>query len=277
MKVPGLDGVGPWSKRKLILLTKYLDVYTKIISNQKKKWCEGMHYIDAFAGAGQNLDRDTQQLLDGSPRIALQEEPPFDRLVFIEMKPEKAVALRELQREYPDRDIDVREGDCNELLPGIFDSLSRWDRAFLLLDPYNLGVDWKTIELAATAGNHKAVEILVNFSILHATRTVGRTRRELVSTQMADTMTTAWGNDEWVDCIFESVPTLFGSSEEKAHGVAERLANGFKDRLAKVYEHVSEPKIMRSNQRSPLYALILASHVRIAPNIIQTIKEYAEG
>ena len=275
MRLPRLEEVGPWSKRKLTLLSKYLDVYTKILSNQD--WCRGIHYIDAFAGAGQHLDRETQELLDGSPRRALEVEPHFDRLVFIEIRPEKAAALRELQREYPDRRIDVCEGDCNELLPAIFDSLSRWDRAFLLLDPYNLGVHWKTIERAAAAGDGKAVEILINFSLLHANRTVGLSRRELVKTEMADTMTTAFGNSDWVDCMFESVPTLFGFSQEKVDRATERLANGFKDRLAEVYEHISEPKIMRSNQRSPLYALILASHVGIAPNIIQTIKEYAEG
>ena len=42
--------VGPWAKDKLARLRDYLNAYTRIMS--KQAWCQGYHYIDAFAGPG---------------------------------------------------------------------------------------------------------------------------------------------------------------------------------------------------------------------------------
>ena len=44
--------VGPWAQDKLERLRKYLNVYTTIMKEQR--WCQGYHYIDAFAGPGEH-------------------------------------------------------------------------------------------------------------------------------------------------------------------------------------------------------------------------------
>jgi three-Cys-motif partner protein len=44
------DLIGKWSLEKLELLSKYLEAYLKILTNQS--WCRGFEYIDAFTGTG---------------------------------------------------------------------------------------------------------------------------------------------------------------------------------------------------------------------------------
>jgi three-Cys-motif partner protein len=87
----GLLEVGPWVRDKLERLHKYLKAYTTIM--RKRQW-EGYFYIDAFAGSGQirvrgrtplseeqmtlvpslSEDSEAQEVLNGSPRVALDLE-----------------------------------------------------------------------------------------------------------------------------------------------------------------------------------------------------------
>ena len=132
------DTIGPWSEDKLQLLRKYLDVYTSIMRGQK--WCrEGYHYIDAFAGTGRPRARDEERYVDGSPRVALSTQHPFDSYTFIEKTPWRVQRLRELENEFPDRDIRVREGNCNhiiitEIVPYI--RYKNFNRGLIFLDPF---------------------------------------------------------------------------------------------------------------------------------------------
>ena len=90
--------VGEWAKDKLDRLGRYLHECTKIMRKQSR-WCEGYYYIDAFAGPGQHevrgkasstsrnmllnvasfgqSQKEHRQFLSGSPRVALDIEPPF--------------------------------------------------------------------------------------------------------------------------------------------------------------------------------------------------------
>jgi three-Cys-motif partner protein len=95
---------------------------------------------------------------DGSPRIALGAEPPLTHAVFFEL-PDKAAPLEEaLRSEFPDRNIHVIGGDCNE---HITDGLN-WLRSqgtahqgphlgpvFALLDPNQRELRWSTVETIA--------------------------------------------------------------------------------------------------------------------------------
>lgn len=282
MPFADLTKAGPWTKRKLELLDKYLSAYTTILAAQS--WCTGVHYIDAFAGAGAHLDRETRELLDGSPKIAIKADPPFDRLIFIEKNEDRVECLNALRDEYPDRSIEVWEADCNDVLPHIFEEIPGNQRAFLLLDPYNLGVRWETIQAAAEAGKQrgdrfdKTIEIMINFSLLDANRNVVRSRPEDMDPHQAQRLTEMWGSQEWMDWVYKEAPqlTLYGPEQVKEDDVADRLSEGFRARLKTVYDHVSDYVIMRNATNAPQYSLILASHVRVAPKVMNDIFEYAE-
>jgi three-Cys-motif partner protein len=280
MRFADLDEVGPWTARKLELLEKYLSAYTRILTT--RNWCTGVHYIDAFAGASVHVDRETRELLDGSPRIALKVEPPFNRLIFIEKNEERVKCLNALRDEYPDRRIEVRPGDCNDILPQIFAQIPGDQRAFLLLDPYNLGVRWETIEAASEAGEqrgsrfYKTIEIMINFCLHDANRNVVRSRPEDMDPHQTERLTQVWGGENWKQAVYAPDLTLFGPEDVKVKDVPNRLSAGFRARLEQVYEHVSDYVIMRNARNAPQYSLILASHVGVAQKIMNDIIEYAE-
>ncbi len=175
-----LPEVGPWAREKLDRLGKYLAAYTKILSRQR-----GLKYVyvDAFAAAGRAVvrrksadddatvaldlglpteDVETREVLDGSPRVALNVDPPFTRYVFIDTDPEHLAHLAKLEAEYQaTRTIAIRKGDCNEYLATtllkVFEKDRRW-RGVVFLDPFGMQVPWPTIaKLAAT----KRIEVFI--------------------------------------------------------------------------------------------------------------------
>ena len=113
------QSVGPWAKEKLDSLGRYLDYYTKVLKNQE--WCQGLYYIDAFAGSGQSPMRGTGpgardpfqanlfgdgsdegadegevEYVKGSPRVALEIENPFTHYLFIDNNPTRLGELASL-------------------------------------------------------------------------------------------------------------------------------------------------------------------------------------
>lgn len=54
-------------------------------------------YIDAFAGAGFHISRDTKDVVLGSPLNALFVEPPFNELYLIDLDGNKTEILRDLR------------------------------------------------------------------------------------------------------------------------------------------------------------------------------------
>jgi three-Cys-motif partner protein len=72
---------GFWTQYKLDLLQRYLDAFTTATKKSEK-----IVYLDLFAGEPDNVDRDTESPIDGSPRIALDiTDRPFSHLRFFEM------------------------------------------------------------------------------------------------------------------------------------------------------------------------------------------------
>jgi len=73
---------GDWTLIKLGILGEYLRAFTTALKNQPFR----LVYIDAFAGTGRckvNTSSGEREV-DGSARIALRVNPPFDQFVFIE-------------------------------------------------------------------------------------------------------------------------------------------------------------------------------------------------
>jgi len=114
---------GPWTTEKLNVIADYLKSYTTALKDKPSKhrpFKKG--YIDAFAGTGYRDARredtvggglqtlllpdlaapEPQALLDGSARLALKTEPPFDSYVFIERSPGRTAQLNALKSEFPD-------------------------------------------------------------------------------------------------------------------------------------------------------------------------------
>ncbi|TAX51891.1 three-Cys-motif partner protein TcmP [Rhizobium leguminosarum] len=147
---------GQHTEIKLELVEKYLRTYS-IALRQKFK---SLWYIDAFAGTGSRTVRTKAKggdLFDepvpekvenrrGSAQIALDIEPKFDRLIFMDQKPAHCVALEGLKAANPERDIHVLQGDANRIIQENINRVN-WSsrRAIMFLDPYGMEVAWETL------------------------------------------------------------------------------------------------------------------------------------
>lgn len=161
------DELGEWSQIKHEILEKYAHAYTTIIKRQPS--IRKVLYIDAFAGTGYGVSKDTGEQLHGSAIRAVDVTPPFDELHFVEQDDAKADVLEFAVGS--DSRVTVHRGDgiavTSALLPR-----TRWEdyhRALCLLDPYDLSVPWSLVQ---TIGAMRSVEIFYNFMIMDANRNV---------------------------------------------------------------------------------------------------------
>ena len=168
---------GKWTQEKLQILRSYLDAYTTALKDQPFK----LTYVDAFAGSGswnpkseytEEEYEDFRDLLKGSASIALDvHDKPFDRLVFIEMDPNRSESLETLRSGLPSRRIEIINDDANAVLPEFCASMASHDRAVVFLDPYATEVSWETIKSIAETGK---VDCWILFPLMAITRMMPR-------------------------------------------------------------------------------------------------------
>ena len=192
---------GEWTTAKLEVLKGYLKGYTTALKNTKFR----TGYIDAFAGTGRPRARDEERYVDGSPRVALTIQHPFRSFTFMEKTPWRVKRLRDLQAEFPERDINIYEGDCNRLItakvtPRI--RYERFNRGLIFLDPFGMDIEWSTIEQIAET---QALEVFVNFPAMALNRTALPNDPFALTEAQIERMNRFWGSTEWRGDIYEQV------------------------------------------------------------------------
>jgi three-Cys-motif partner protein len=259
------DEIGVWSEIKLDIVRKYAAAYSTILTR-----VPGLRhlYIDAFAGSGVHISRDTGDFVPGSPLNALRVEPPFREYHLVDLDGDKIESLRTRVGEY--RDVYLYHGDGNDiLLTRIFPRLHHQDarRALCLLDPYGLHLKWEVIQ---TAGQLGTVEIFLNFPIMDMNRNVLWRTPERVAPRDVDRMTTFWGDTSWRQIAYETSGNLFGF-EEKTHNDA--VAEAFQERLRRVagFAYVPTPLPMRNSSNAVVYYLFFASPNQTGARIVAEI------
>jgi three-Cys-motif partner protein len=265
------DEIGYWSEIKLDIVKDYASAYSRILAAQKDPSLHHV-YVDAFAGAGVHLSKQTQDLVPGSPLNALMIKPPFREYYLIDIDRQKVALLKELTRGRCD--VHIQEGDCNQvLLEKVFPNC-RWEqyrRALCLLDPYGLHLDWSVIE---SAGKMRSVDMFLNFPVADMNRNVLWRHPEGVDAADIKRMNQFWGDESWKDVAYTS--DLFGHPEKEEN---RSVAEGFRQRLLKVagFKHVPEPLPMRNTKGAIVYYLFFASQKPAAEHIISDIfKRYRQ-
>lgn len=138
---------GYWTQAKLEILQKYLRAFATASKGPSERI-----YLDAFAGEGSGVDRLTGEEFPGSARIALEvDDPPFTRLRYFELAPHATGLESKFRADYPNRDIRVYAGDCNETIPKALLDLRafKWAPTFVFLDPDAMELAWSTLEILA--------------------------------------------------------------------------------------------------------------------------------
>jgi three-Cys-motif partner protein len=262
-----LDEIGYWSEIKLEIVRKYASAYSRILSNQS--FIKGHIYIDAFAGAGTHISKTSGQAVAGSPVNAMQIEPAFTELHFIDMEGTRTTELRRLAEGDPR--VIVHEGDCNDiLLRDVFPRCRYEDyrRALCLLDPYGLNVNWEVLRVA---GRMKGIEVFYNFMIMDANMNVFMRDPTKVTPAQASRMDAVWGDDSWRSAAYKTTQDLFGNTEEKAAN--QDIAEAFRTRLKTIagFAYVPPPIPMRNSRGAVVYYLYFASPNKTANDIVSQI------
>lgn len=262
-----LDEVGYWSEVKLAIVREYAQPYSKILTT--RPFIRKHLYVDAYAGAGTHVSRDTGQSIAGSPVNAMQISPPFKELHFIDLDGTRVAELRRIAA--ADSRVHVHEGDCNDVLLNHVLPLCRYEdyrRALVLLDPYGLAVNWQVVE---AAGRMKSVEIFYNFMIMDANMNVFMRDPSKVTEADAARMDAVWGDRSWREAAYRRTPGLFGDLEEKATN--DDIAETFRRRLMDVagFPYVPLPMPMRNSKGAVIYYLYFASHDDTGGRIVTDI------
>ena len=261
---------GGWTDQKLRMLKEYLAAYVKVLKNQPFERL----YIDAFAGTGYReaagagrdvgffarelAENEPQEFLEGSTRVALQVEPPFDRYVFIEKSAKRFAELLKLKEEFPelaDRMEFVR-GDANSVLQGLCEKWnSRTMRGVLFLDPFGMQVDWTTLEAVA---HTQAIDVWILFPL-----GIGVNRLLTGNGKIPDGWRTrldrVFGTTDWYDAFYRParIKPLFGETPMVKDGSA--IAEYYHERLRTIFPAVADnPKTLRNSRRAPLFQLHFA-------------------
>jgi three-Cys-motif partner protein len=250
-----LDTVGYWTELKLLIVEQYAKAFANVLKNQTS--IKHFAYIDAFAGAGEHISKESGERIPGSPSLALSIRPRFTHYHFIEMDELRARRLRHMGAR---PDVTVYQGDCNEiLLQDVFPQCRYTDyrRALCLLDPYALNPNWEVVE---AAGKMRSIEIFLNFMIMDANMNVLWKNPESVPPDQARRMTVFWGDESWRKAAYTTAPGLFGNIEEKAPNDA--LVSAYRQRLKEVagFKFVPEPIPMRNTRGATIYYLFFASN-----------------
>ena len=262
-----LDEIGYWSEIKLEIVRKYAAAYSTVLAAQNQ--IRSHVYIDAFAGAGTHISKQSKTFIPGSPLNALLVEPPFKEYHFIDLDGGRADNLRALAGNR--KDVQVHEGDCNTiLLQKVFPRVrySDYRRALCLLDPYGLNLNWDVVR---TAGQEGSIEIFLNFMVMDMNMNVLKHDPSKVLQSQKDRMNSFWGDETWREAAYKTSAGLFENIETKSTN--EVLAEAFRKRLHDVagFKYVPEPIPMRNSSGATIYYLFFASPNKTGAKIVKEI------
>lgn len=203
-----------WTKDKLAKVKEYLDAYLLAL----KKQPFSLEYIDAFAGTGyvnrsvtipsQSLfDSDEtvsmKDFIDGSARLALQTDPPFEKYTFIEMHKNRFNELSKLQAEFPklsDR-ISVVNSEANEYVKQLCSSdwLGSNRRGVMFLDPYGTQLEWQTLKAIA---NTRAIDAWILFPMGTVNRLLNRNGKIIEGRRKK--LNELFGQENWFERFYQN-------------------------------------------------------------------------
>lgn len=146
----GKRQIGRWGLRKYEILGYYCEIFSK---GMQYKWPDRV-YIDALCGCGRGKIRKTDNIVETSPFMALRVAIPFSHYIFCD-KDEKAInALRQrVDTEFANElNVQYVIGDVNECYPKIIKYIPPNSLKLCFLDPYDIGVHFRTVEKLAEVG-----------------------------------------------------------------------------------------------------------------------------
>ncbi|MBU4563259.1 MAG: three-Cys-motif partner protein TcmP [Desulfarculus sp.] len=254
------DQIGDWSQVKLEIIKEYAEFYTGLLNKFKL-----FHvYIDAFAGGGKHVLRETGEVISGSPENALKLEPRFKEYHFIDLNPQKIESLKSISRNY--NNVHIYHNDCNKvLLDEIFPELKyeKYMRALCILDPYGIDIDWSVLR---EAGKKGIIDVFINFSIMDMNRNVLRDVLEKSDQKQIDRFNKFWGDTSWQKMAYTGQGNLFAGEDRIKTADNQAIVEAYRTRLKEVagFKYVATPVPMVNKIDKVVYYLLFASQKQVA-------------
>lgn len=287
---------GSWTEEKLDAFEKYVNAYLTIMNTFRDKHNWKLIYFDGFAGSGTRNENDVQPiselLLDlfndecldedelntykgAAERVLGIEQRGFDWYVFVDKSMESSQQLeKRLEKFKSQRNLVFRTSDANEQISLLANAMKKDNSlaALVLLDPFGMQVDWKSIELLK--GTRTDLWILIPTGVI-VNRLLDR-KGELTHIEK---LTSFFGKDEDFlrDYFYKkrTVETLFGETEivEKVKQPIEKIAKLYIEQLGKIYKHFTDkPLVLCNSRHTPIFHFACASNnptaIKIAKQII---------
>ncbi len=234
---------------------KALEIYIQITNTamRDKPWAE-RYYIDLQAGPGKN--KIGNEILLGSPLIALLNEYPFTQYRFNELNPELAQALQQRINTSPLHNrVKIYQKDANEVVTEICDEIRRVEKSktkeqwstlnLAFLDPEGLELHWSTVEQLAQISK---MDFIINFSTSGIIRSIGA--------NYVDAVNRFFGNADWQS------GDLSGDIVKRRRSLIDIYLNQLKklDYFIEIDPELGTHDISFKNSRNTeVYSLIFAS------------------
>lgn len=243
---------GPWAAEKLDYLRRYIDVFE---TSMRKKW--GLrNYIDLMSGPGKNRVRETDQVLLGSPLLALTTDHPFTGYYFVDLDKENTDVLAERCSASQAGVVQITTGDCNQEVAAIVDELKRNQSQSMnlaFLDPQGLELQWRTVAKLASMWK---MDLIINYPQGGLNRAMG----PAFENDGDSAVDLYFGDREWRTTYEAWLP-------HRRPGLHRQLIDLYLSNLQKLgYVEVrrddevgDEPLMRNAKKRAPLYRLLFAS------------------
>ena len=187
-----------WCPLKLISLMLYSNVYTKIMSNCRCLFPNGILYVDLLADSGINKLRNGDFML-GSPLIAsLSCEPQFDKLLLIDINQKYAEALeKRLEASETGIPFKIFEGNVNTEINDLVAEIPEKSHYLAFIDNQGLDVNWETMESLL---KHPG-DLIINFPTRGICRVFGQIKNGITS---EETLNVFFGDNGWREAKSEN-------------------------------------------------------------------------
>ena len=288
---------GRWTEEKLVAFEKYVNAYLTIMNSFREKNNWKLIYFDGFAGSGSRneakkednsvllqemfrdycLDEEELETYKGAAeRVLSIAQRGFDFYYFIDKDKESSLKLHELLAPFEnDKTLVYRNSDANKQIEMLAKAMHKDNSlaALVLLDPFGMQVDWKSIELLK--GTRTDLWILIPTGVI-VNRLLDR-KGELTHIEK---LTSFFGKDENFlrDYFYKKkkIDTLFGETEivEKVKKPIEKIAELYIEQLKTIFDHVTEkPLVLYNTRNTPIFHFACASDnqtaIKIASHIIK--------
>jgi three-Cys-motif partner protein len=257
--------VGEWGEDKYRLIQLYATMFARAT---RKAWHVRV-YIDLFAGSGRARLESSRRVVPGSPLLALDVEPGFERFIFCDLDPEKLNALKKrVVAAHPGREVVYVLGDANVMVPDVLRDVPPGSRrqkvlGFCVLDPFGMSAQhFETVRRLAS----RYMDFLVLIPSYMEANRFWEDYEKLGNTTVDDYLGLPNWREDW------------RQPEIRIRGLGPFVVEKFGDQMASLGYGVGRSKLIRARDNNrPLYHLFVYSRHKLGLKLWRQAVKYSDG